>query len=80
MSHVAQYLREYMIIRYSGLLSSQGEKSINFYFIMVPLRKKGIKVWYSKAQYLDPSDSAVPGRSVNLLSEAVGFFSGRAQG
>ena len=24
----------------SGLLSNQGEKSINFYFIMVPLRKK----------------------------------------
>ena len=24
----------------AGLLSNQGEKSINFYFIMVPLRKK----------------------------------------
>ena len=24
----------------SGLLSNQGEKSINFYFIRVPLRKK----------------------------------------
>ena len=24
----------------SGLLRNQGEKSINFYFIMVPLRKK----------------------------------------
>ena len=24
----------------TGLLSNQGEKSINFYFIMVPLRKK----------------------------------------
>ena len=34
----------------SGLLSSQGEKSIDFYFIRVPLRKKSIKVWYSKAQ------------------------------
>ena len=33
----------------TGLLSNQGEKSINFYFIMVPFRK-GIKVWYSKAQ------------------------------
>ena len=33
----------------SGLLSNQGEKSINFYFILVPLRKS-IKVWYSKAQ------------------------------
>ena len=28
---------------YSGLLSNQGEKSINFYFIMVPLRKKVLK-------------------------------------
>ena len=28
---------------------NQGEKSINFFFIMVPLRKS-IKVWYSKAQ------------------------------
>ena len=25
---------------HSGLLSNQGEKSINFYFIRVPLRKK----------------------------------------
>ena len=25
---------------FTGLLSNQGEKSINFYFIMVPLRKK----------------------------------------
>ena len=32
------------------LLSNQGEKSIYFYFIRVPLRKKSIKVWYSKAQ------------------------------
>ena len=36
---------------YTGLLSKQGEKSIDFYFIMVPLRKKSIEVWYSKAQY-----------------------------
>ena len=35
----------------SGHLSNQGEKSINFYFIMVPLRKS-IKVCYSKAQSL----------------------------
>ena len=35
-----------------GLLSNQGEKSINFYFIMVPLKEKSIKVWYSKAQLL----------------------------
>ena len=27
----------------SGLLSNQGEKSINFYFIRVPLRKKVLK-------------------------------------
>ena len=33
----------------TGLLSFQGEKSINFYLIMVPLRKS-IEVWYSKAQ------------------------------
>ena len=26
-----------------GLLSNQGEKRINFYFIRVPLRKKAIK-------------------------------------
>ena len=29
----------------SGLLSNQGEKSINLYF-----KEKSIKVWYSKAQ------------------------------
>ena len=34
----------------AGLLSNQGEKGINFFFIRVPL-KKSIKVWYSKAQY-----------------------------
>ena len=28
---------------YTGLLSNQGEKSINFYFIMVPLRKTVLK-------------------------------------
>ena len=36
----------------TGLLSNQGEKSINFYFIRVPLRKS-IKVWYSKAQKIN---------------------------
>ena len=35
---------------FTGLSSNQGEKSINFYFIRVPLRKN-IKVWYSKAQF-----------------------------
>ena len=43
-----------MLMCYAGLLSNQGEKSINFYFIRVPLRKKSIKVWYSKAQFLGP--------------------------
>ena len=33
----------------AGLLSNQGEKSINFYLTVVPLRKS-IKVWYCKAQ------------------------------
>ena len=28
---------------FTGLLSNQGEKSINFYFIRVPLRKKVLK-------------------------------------
>ena len=28
---------------FTGLLSNQGEKSTNFYFIMVPLRKKVLK-------------------------------------
>ena len=34
----------------TGLLSNQGEESINFYSIMVPVIKKSIRVWYSKAQ------------------------------
>ena len=33
----------------AGPLSNQGEKSTNFYFIMVPFKEKSIKVWYSKA-------------------------------
>ena len=37
--------------RFTVLLRNQGEKSINFYFIMVPFKEKGIKVWYSKAQF-----------------------------
>ena len=48
---------------FTGLLSNQGEKSIHFYFIMVPLRKS-IKVWYSKAQSKTPrlrSESLGPG-------------------
>ena len=38
---------------YWAFLSNQGEKSINLYFIMVPLKKKSIKVWYSKDQRYD---------------------------
>ena len=30
-------------MRITGLLSNQGEKSINLYFIRVPLRKKVLK-------------------------------------
>ena len=30
-------------VHYTGLLSNQAEKSINFYFIRVPLRKKVLK-------------------------------------
>ena len=36
----------------SGLLSNQGEKSINFYFIMVPLRKKVFKYGTPKTRIL----------------------------
>ena len=32
---------------YAGLLSNQGEKHINFYFIMVPLRKRYKLVFHS---------------------------------
>ena len=34
-----------------GLLSNQGEKSINSYFIMVPLRKKVLKYGTPKPSY-----------------------------
>ena len=33
----------------TGLVRNQGEKSISFYFILVPSLRKSIKVWYSKA-------------------------------
>ena len=33
-----------------GLLSNQGEKSINFYFIRVPLRKKVLKYGTPKSR------------------------------
>ena len=42
-----------LVRSFSGLLSNQGEKSIDFYFIMVPSKEKSIKVWYSKAQFLE---------------------------
>ena len=32
-----------MVRRKTGVLSNQGEKSINFYFVRVPLRKKVLK-------------------------------------
>ena len=35
----------------SGLLSNQGEKSINFYFIIVPLRKKVLKYGTPKPRF-----------------------------
>ena len=35
----------------SGLLSNQGEKSIDFYFIMVPLRKKVLKYGTPKPSF-----------------------------
>ena len=37
--------------RASGLLSNQGEKSINFYFIIVPLRKKVLKYGTPKPRF-----------------------------
>ena len=45
----------------SGLLSNQGEKSINSYFIMVPLRKKVLKYGTPKPSY------ELKVRSVRLL-------------
>ena len=40
----------------TGLFSNQGEKSIDFYFIKVPLRKS-IQVWYSKAQDINTTQT-----------------------
>ena len=42
----------------AGLLSNQGEKSINSYFI-----KKSIKVWYSKAQMEGLESPTVDGQN-----------------
>ena len=44
---------------FAGLLSNQGENSINLFFIMVPSLRKSIKVWYSKAQLNDFSGPTV---------------------
>ena len=54
----------------TGLLSNQGEKRINFYFIIVPLRKKSIKVWYSIAQLRSytRSERVVHGKSWRISS------------
>ena len=41
-------LKGFCKIVITGLLSNQGETSINFYFII--FKEKSIKVWYSKAQ------------------------------
>ena len=38
--------------RITGLLSNQGEKSINLYFIRVPLRKKVLKYGTPKPSYV----------------------------
>ena len=35
----------------TGLLSNQGEKSINFYFIRVPLRKKVYTLLFHKGPF-----------------------------
>ena len=44
----------------TGVLSNQEENSINFYFIMVPL-KKSSRVWYSKAQVMGDLAFGSPG-------------------
>ena len=36
----------------AGLLSNKGEKSINFYFTMVPLRKKVLKYGTPKPRWV----------------------------
>ena len=42
----------YCLGYYTGLLSNQGEKSIDFYFIRVPLRKKVLKYGTPKPSIL----------------------------
>ena len=44
----------------TGLLSNQGEKSINFYFIRVPLRKKVLKYGTPKPRLCKPSEASGP--------------------
>ena len=60
-SHVVWLISE------PGLLSNQGEKSINCYFIMVPLRKKVLK-------YGTPNPrSSGQRRTSHSLAEAIGW-------
>ena len=62
-----------------GLLSNQGEKSINFYSIMAPLRKKSIN---SKAQERLPPRVAL-GVTLKVAFQGfagVGFPSGSSKG
>ena len=46
----------------TGLLSKQGEKSINVYFIMVPLSKKVLKYCTPKPRYHGNESKPVCGR------------------
>ena len=41
-------------VPFTGLFSNQGEKSINFYFIMVPLRKEVLKYGTPKPGLREP--------------------------
>ena len=58
----------------TGLLSNQGEKSINLYFIRVPLRKKSIKVWYSKAQIHSLARSLTGNNRKNIGSSPTSYI------
>ena len=55
----------------TGLLSNQGEKSINFYFIVVPLRKKVLKYGTPK-----PSVCPTTTRGVEFTSPQSYFLFG----
>ena len=57
--HRPSHKGEYCNIQYAaGLLSNQGEKSINFYFIRVPLRRKVLKYGTPKPRQHRHRDSA----------------------